>query len=121
LSYTTFEYGEVKLSSTKLAAGEMLVIRAPVKNTGNVPSEEVSQLYIRNAAGGAVHEVRELKAFQRVHIEPGETKLVQFVLPFDSLAFFDSQERRILPSGKFEIYVGGNSSAPLAAQFDVGK
>jgi beta-glucosidase len=121
LSYTTFEYGEVKLSSTKLAEGETLVIRAPITNTGKVSAEEVSQLYIRNMAGGAVHEVRELKAFQRVHIEPGETKLVQFALPVDSLAFFDSHERRILPSGKFEIYLGGNSLAPLAAQFGVGK
>jgi beta-glucosidase len=121
LSYTTFEYGEVKLSSTRLSEGETLLIRAPVTNTGRTPSEEVAQLYIRNTAGGAVHEVRELKAFQRVRIEPGETKLVQFALPFHSLAFFDSQERRILPSGKFEIYVGGNSLAPLAAQFDIGK
>jgi beta-glucosidase len=121
LSYTTFDYGEVKLSSTKLAASETLIIRVPVKNTGRFPAEEVSQLYIRNTAGGAVHEVRELKAFKRVHIAPGETKLVQFALPVDSLAFFDSEERRILPSGKFEIYVGGNSLAPLAAQFEVGK
>jgi hypothetical protein len=47
--------------------------------------------------------------------------LVQFALPVDSLAYFDSHERRILPSGKFEIYLGGNSLAPLAAQFGVGK
>lgn len=121
LSYTTFEYGEAKLSSTSLAKSETLVIRAPITNTGKLPAEEISQLYIRNVAGGAVHPVRELKAFQRVHIEPGETKFVQFTLPVDSLAFFDSAERRILPSGKFEIYLGGNSLAPLATQFEIGK
>jgi beta-glucosidase len=121
MSYTTFAYGEVKLSSTILAKGETLVIRAPVTNTGKLPGEEVSQLYIRNMSGGTVHEVRELKAFRRVHIEPGKTKSVQFSIPVDSLAFFDSQERRISPSGKFEIYLGGNSLAPFAAQFEVGK
>jgi beta-glucosidase len=121
LSYTTFEYGEAKLSTTKLAEGESLFVTVPVTNTDRLAADEVSQLYVRNTAGSMVHAVRELKAFQRVHIEPGETKKVQFVLSYDSLAFFDSQERRILPSGKFEIYVGGNSLAPLVAQIDVGK
>ena len=77
----------MKLSSPKLAEGETLVITAPVTNTGKFAADEISQLYIRNTAGGIVHAVRELKAFQRVHIEPGETKMVQFALSFDSLAF----------------------------------
>jgi hypothetical protein len=68
-----------------------------------------------------VHAVRELMAFQRVYIEPGQTKKVEFVLPSNSLAFFDSQERRILPSGRFELYVGSDSLAPLAGEFVVTK
>jgi beta-glucosidase len=121
LSYTTFEYRHIKLSATKLDEGASLTISATVTNSGKVAAYEVSQLYIRNTSGGIVHPVRELKSFQRVHIEPGETKMVQFVLSFDSLAFFDSQERRILPSGMFEVYIGGDSLAPLAGKFVIGK
>jgi beta-glucosidase len=121
LSYTTFEYGEVKLSSPRLAQAETLFISTSITNKGTFAADEVPQLYIRNTTGGIVHAVRELMAFRRVHIEPGETKKVEFVLPANSLAFFDSQERRILPSGRFEVYVGGDSLAHLAGEFVVTK
>jgi beta-glucosidase len=120
LSYTTFEYGNVKLSATKLNEGETLTIRAAVTNTGKFAADEVVQLYIRNLTGGIVHPVRELKGFQRVHIEPSETKSLAFTLSFNSLASFDSQEQKRFPSGKFEVYVGGSSLAPLVAEFVAG-
>jgi beta-glucosidase len=121
LSYTTFEYGKVKLSAARLGEGESLKIRADVANTGKVTADEVAQLYIRNLTGGIAHPVRELKGFQRVRIKQGETKTVEFMLSFDSLIVFDSQEQKRLPSGKFEVYVGGNSMAPLVGEFVAGK
>jgi beta-glucosidase len=119
LSYTTFEYGRVELSTTKPRSGESISIRVPVTNTGKVAADEVVQVYVRDVAGTLVRPVRELKSFRRVHIEPGETKTVQFSLSTDSLAYFDNNERRIVEPGEFELYVGGSSLAPLAGRFEV--
>ena len=116
LSYTTFEYSNVKLSTSKLSKDSILTITAEVTNTGKFAADEIAQLYVCNRSSGHVHPVRELKAFQRLHIEPGRAKLVQFSLSFDSLVFFNSQEQKTLPSGKFDVYIGGNSLAPLVAE-----
>jgi beta-glucosidase len=121
LSYTTFRYGEVKLSASKIAADGTLIVRVPITNAGKMPGDEVAQLYICNRTGGAIRPVRELKGFQRMHLEPGETRQAEFAVPSDSLAFFDAQERRVVPTGRFEIYVGRNSMAPLAGQVEVGE
>jgi beta-glucosidase len=119
LSYTTFEYGDVELSTIKLRAGQTLAVRAPVTNTGEVAADEVVQLYIRDVVGSLVRPVRELKGFRRVHLEPGETQVVEFALPADELAFYNNEEERILEPGEFELYVGGSSLAPLAGKFEV--
>ncbi len=119
LSYTTFEYGQVELSTNKLGVGGTLKIRAPVTNTGKIAAAEVAQLYIRDVVSSTVRPVRELMAFRRVRIEPGQTKVVQFSLLRDSLGFYNPQEQRIVEPGRFEIYVGGNSSAKLGAKFDL--
>jgi beta-glucosidase len=119
LSYTTFEYGPVELSADKLRAGQTLAVRAPVKNTGAVAADEVVQLYVRDVVGSLTRPIRELKQFRRVHLRPGERQVVEFALPADALAFYDNDEQRLLEPGKFEIFVGGSSLAPLAADFDV--
>jgi beta-glucosidase len=121
LSYTTFEYGSVELSSKKLRAGQTLGVRAAVKNTGVVAGDEVVQLYVRDVVGSLTRPVRELKGFRRVHLEPGETEVVEFALAADELAYYNNEEQRILEPGKFEIFVGGNSLAPMAGDFDLLK
>jgi beta-glucosidase len=120
LSYTNFEYRNAKLSATRLGKGKNLNVRATVANNGKFAADEVAQLYIRNTTGGIVHPVRELKGFQRVHVEPGATKMISFTLSADSLIAFDSQERKVFPDGKFEVYVGGNSLAPPVGEFVAG-
>jgi beta-glucosidase len=119
LSYTTFEYGHVELSTTRPHSGENISIHVPVTNAGKVAADEVVQVYVRDVAGTLVRPVRELKTFRRIHIEPGETKTVEFVLSTNSLAYFDNQERRIVEPGEFELYIGGSSIAPLAGRFDL--
>ncbi len=119
LSYTTFEYGPAELSTKKLRAGQTLAVRAPVKNTGEVAADEVVQLYVRDVVGSLTRPVRELKQFRRVHLKPGEEQVVEFALPADALAFYNNEEQRLLEPGKFEIYVGGSSLAPLAGEFEV--
>jgi beta-glucosidase len=119
LSYTTFEYSPVELSTARLRAGQILAVRAPVTNTGDIAAEEVVQLYVRDVVGSLVRPVRELKAFRRVRLNPGETKIIEFSLAADDLAFFNNDEVRVLEPGKFELYLGGSSLAPLVGEFEL--
>jgi beta-glucosidase len=121
LTYTTFEYGPVELSATKLRGGEILAIRAPVTNTGRVAADEVVQLYVRDLVGSLARPVRELKGLRRVNIRPGQTKIVELALACDDLAFFNNEEQLVLEPGKFELYVGGSSLAPLVGKFEIIK
>jgi beta-glucosidase len=119
LSYTTFKYGDVELSTNKLRAGQTLAVRAPVTNSGDVAADEVVQLFVRDLVGSLARPVRELKRFRRVNLEPGETQVLEFALPIDELAFYNNEEKRVLEPGEFEIFVGGSSLAPLAGKFEV--
>jgi beta-glucosidase len=119
LSYASFEYGAVELSKARIRRGEIVVVRAPLTNTGDVAADEVVQLYVRDVAASLVRPVRELRGFRRVRLEPGETKVIEFSLGADDLAYWDNEERRILEPGKFEIYVGGSSLAPLSGAFEL--
>jgi len=121
LSYTTFDYGDVELSTDKLRAGQTLAVRAPVKNTGRHAGDEVVQLYVRDMAGSLTRPIRELKAFRRVRLEPGEEQVIEFALPADSLAFYNNDEQRVLEPGRFQVFIGGSSLAPLAGEFAVVK
>jgi beta-glucosidase len=119
LSYTTFKYGQVKLSTPKLRRGQVLAVRAPVTNSGDVAADEVVQMYVHDVVGSLTRPVRELKGFRRVRLKPGETRVVEFALPAEELAFYNNQEERVLEPGKFEIFVGGSSLAPLAGEFEL--
>ncbi len=119
LSYTTFEYGPVELSADKFRAGQTIAVRAPVKNSGDVAGDEVVQLYVRDVVGSLTRPVRELKGFRRIHLEPGETQIVEFALSTDDLQYYNNDEQLVLEPGKFEVYVGGSSLAPLAGEFEL--
>jgi beta-glucosidase len=119
LSYATFKYGPVELSTNRLRAGQILAVRVPVTNTGEVAGDEIVQLYIRDLVASLTRPVRELKNFRRVHLEPGESTVLEFALPADDLAFYNNEEKRILEPGRFELYIGGSSLAPLAGEFEL--
>jgi beta-glucosidase len=119
LSYTTFEYGDVELSTKQLKSGQTLAVRAPVKNSGKVTADEVVQLYVRDLVGSLARPVRELKRFRRVHLEPGESQVIEFALPVEELGFYNNEAKRVLEPGEFEVFVGGSSLAPLAGKFEV--
>ena len=78
LSYTTFKYGQVELSTPKLRPGQVLRGSAPVTNSGDVAADEVVQLYVHDVVGSLTRPVRELKGFRRVRLKPGETRVVEF-------------------------------------------
>jgi beta-glucosidase len=121
LSYTSFDYGDVEISTNKLRVGQTLAVRAPVTNSGKIAGDEIVQLYVRDVVGSLNRPVRELKGFRRIHLEPGETKVIEFALTTDDLKFYDNEERQLLEPGKFELYVGGSSLAPLAGEFELLK
>jgi beta-glucosidase len=121
LSYTTFQYGKAELSTSTIRPGQILSVRMPVTNTGDVAATEVVQLYVRDMVASSVRPVRELKGFRRVRLDPKETQVVEFALAADDLAFYNDQEVRILEPGKFELYIGGSSLASLAGEFELIK
>jgi len=119
LSYAKFEYGKVELSTEKLKAGQILAVRVPVLNTGALAADEVVQVYVRDLVGSLARPVRELKAFRRVRLEAGQTDVLEFAISTDDLKFYNNEEEMLLEPGKFELYVGGSSLAPLAGAFEV--
>jgi beta-glucosidase len=119
LSYTTFEYGDIELSTKQLRKGQTLAVRVPVKNTGSVDADEVVQVYVRDLVGSITRPVRELKGFRRVTLKAGESQVLEFAISTDDLAFYNNEEELLLEPGKFELYVGGSSIAPKVGEFEV--
>ena len=109
LSYTDFAYGDAKAKSS-VKAGADLKVSIDITNTGKVAGKEVVQLYIGDEEAYLDRPVKELKGFKKVHLEPGETKTVEFVIEPDMLKFFDDAKHEwVLEKGKFTAYVGASS------------
>ena len=106
LSYTSFHYGDLELPKASLRAGEPLRASVNVTNTGQVPGDEVVQLYLSfpNVAGAPI---RALRGFRRVHLAPGQTQMVAFDLKPRDLSMVNDRGDRIIPAGKYTISVGG--------------
>ena len=121
LSYTTFEYGNIKLKSSELKENEILEVSFILKNTGNFDATEVAQLYIRDMSASIVRPVKELKAFRRISLKAGESQEVTLSVPIRDLAFFGIDNRRVVEPGAFKVWVGGDSNATLEAGFSVVK
>jgi beta-glucosidase len=119
LSYTKFEYSDIVVSKTKARIGETLEVSAKLKNTGNKKADEVVQLYVRDLVGSATRPVRELKAFERVTLGPGEEKRVSFQLSEKSLSFCRRDMSFGAEPGNFHVWIGGSSEATLKAEFEL--
>jgi beta-glucosidase len=119
LSYTTFSYGNLTLDKTAINKGGSLNVSVIVTNSGKYGGEEVVQLYIRDMVGSIVRPVKELKAFQKIKLEAGEVRKVQFTLTGKELSFYNAEGNMVLEPGKFTVFVGGNSKDVLAADFEL--
>lgn len=117
LSYTTFEYGSVKLDRESLAMTDSLVVSCEVKNTGSREGSEVVQLYIQDLVGSITRPVRELKAFDKIKLQPGESKVVSFTISKNDLSFYNQNLAFVAEPGEFKVYVGGNSQTMNEAKF----
>jgi beta-glucosidase len=110
LSYTTFAYSNLALSTAQLEPGGQMQVHVDVENTGPCAGQEVVQLYIRDLVSTLRRPPKELKAFAKVSLEPGETQTVAFHLDQDDLSFYDpARQRWVAESGDFEVLVGSSS------------
>jgi len=107
LSYTTFKYDNLKLSTTKVAAGEGLRVSADVQNTGAREGDEVVQLYVSHTGASVPVPIRSLAGIDRVSLKPGEKRSVSFTVTPDQLSVIDDRGQRIVEPGEFQISIGG--------------
>jgi beta-glucosidase len=119
LSYTSFEYKNLKLDKNEIPANGAVKVSVEVSNTGNYDGEEVVQLYIRDLIGSSTRPVRELKGFEKLAIKAGETKTVSFTLDKETLQFYTANNKWEVETGDFDVWVGGDSNATLKASFKV--
>ncbi len=120
LSYTTFEFSNLKVSSEKIKVGESLTVTFDVTNTGKLAGDEVAQLYIHQKYGTDTRPMRELKGFERITLQPGEKKTVTFKLGKDELTYWSTNANAwIQDPASFDLWAGSDSQASLHAEFEV--
>ena len=117
LSYTTFAYSDLKISSNTISKGEKLQVSVTVSNTGKIAGEEVVQLYIRDLVGSITRPVKELKGFEKISLKAGESKVVTFSLGENDLAFWGADNKFKAEPGDFKLWIGTNSTQGLEASF----
>jgi beta-glucosidase len=110
LSYTTFSYGEIKLSKNLMVGDETLLASVSLTNTGKRAGEETVQLYLSQPVASVTRSVEDLRGFQKVRLEPGETRQVTFRITPDDLKFYNSELEYDWEPGEFIIRIGGSSS-----------
>ena len=109
LSYTHFTYSDLHLSSTILRGAQTLKATVTVTNDGKMAGKEVVQLYIRDLAGSITRPVKELKGFQKIALQPGESRQVSFDITPEDLKFYNNELKYDWEAGDFIIMIGGNS------------
>lgn len=109
LSYTTFSYTNLALSSNEMTAKDTLTCSVTVSNTGELDGTEVVQLYIQDVAGSVARPLKELKGFEKIHLNAGESKIITFEITSDMLKFYRKDMTFGVEPGTFNIYVGTNS------------
>ncbi len=109
LSYTTFEYSDITLSSNELLQNGEITVKVTVKNTGKFDGEEVVQCYVRDLVGSVTRPVKELKGFEKVMIKAGESKEITFKITPDMLAFHRLDMTYGTEPGDYKLFIGGNS------------
>ncbi len=119
LSYTTFEYSNLKLNGSIFNIGNDITVSVDVKNSGDRDGKEVVQLYIRDLVGSVTRPVKELKGFDLVEIKAGDTKTITFTLDKTTLGFYNNQGEYIIEPGEFKVFVGGSSAQTLEADFEL--
>ncbi|NMM53008.1 beta-glucosidase [Paenibacillus aquistagni] len=119
LSYTTYDYANLQVRASQGAGDELVHVQVEVTNTGQRAGQEVVQLYIRDRYSTFTRPELELKGFEKVFVEPGETQLVQFALTKEHLALLNERLERVVEPGEFIISVGPSSDQLLSQSIHV--
>lgn len=119
LSYTEFEYSNLRLSSPVLARDGTLTVSASIANRGTRAAEEVVQLYLHAMAASVAQPVRLLKGFQRIALQPGETRTVSFTIRSADLAFHDQQIRLVTEPGEYQVWIAPDSVRGIEGRFSL--
>ena len=119
LSYTSFSYSDLKLTKSQYKMGETVEATLTLTNTGSRVGEEVVQCYTRDLAADIARPVKELKAFQKIKLNPGESRVVTFRLSEKDLSYWNHELKWKADPGKFQVFVGGNSKEVKEAVFEL--
>jgi beta-glucosidase len=119
LSYTTFEYSNLKVTPAQIGPSARAEVSVTVTNTGKRAGDEVVQLYIRDLVSSLTRPIMELKDFKRITLAPGESKTVNFTITPDKLSFLDLNMNRVVEPGWFDIMVGTSSVKYQKAKLEV--
>lgn len=119
LSYTSFTYDSLEIMTPEVAVGEDVVIKVRVTNTGTSDGTTVAQLYMRDLVASTTRPVRELKGFKRVSLKAGESRILEFTLKAEDMAFCREDMKFAQEPGEFAVWVGDSSEASLEGKFNV--
>ncbi len=121
LSYTTFEYSDVKASSNELSSNGSIKLSATVTNTGEYDGEEVVQLYIHDKVRSVTPPMKELRGFQKIALKKGESKTVTFNITAEDLKFYNSDLEHVYEPGEFEFFIAGSSASDFDGSFTLSE
>ena len=119
LTYTTFDYSGVALSSNAMSTDGSVEASVMVTNTGKKDGDEIVQLYIHDQAASVARPVKELKGFQRVHLKAGETRKVTFLITREQLEYYNAEGQRVLEPGTFDVMIGSDSRRVSSVKLNV--
>ena len=119
LSYSTFKYSNLRLAPDTIGPQGQTKISVDVTNTGKSRGDEVAQLYIRDEVSSVTRPVKELRGFQRITLDPGQSHTVEFMLGPEQLSFLDHDMHRVVEPGTFKIMVGGSSVDVIETKLNV--
>lgn len=119
LSYTNFSYAAPQVSSSEIDADGSVTVSVRVTNTGTRTGHEVVQLYLRDVVSSVTRPVKELRGFQRISLNPGQSQTVRFALDREDLQMWDARMERVVEPGDFEVQVGGSSVGGQTVTFTV--
>ncbi|HMG82232.1 MAG TPA: beta-glucosidase BglX [Ferruginibacter sp.] len=117
LSYTKFSYSSISLNKTSMTPADKIEASITVTNTGNFDGEETVELYIQDVVGSITRPVKELKGFQKVFLQKGESKTIKFMIGIDDLKFYNSNLKWVAEPGDFNLFIGGSSDKVQTAKF----
>nr|WP_314495890.1 beta-glucosidase BglX [uncultured Chryseobacterium sp.] len=119
LSYTSFEYSDLKINKKSFSKGEKVLVSVNLKNTGSLVGKEVVQLYIHDEFSSVIKPVKELKGFELVELKPGESRTISFTLSDAELGFYNHRHEFVVEPGTFKVMAGGSSDTKLSQNFEI--